>query len=114
MRREQRLYNLRSEPLQIAYLRRCADALTPSGFIFVKENVLPVRDSSQQAVSDAMSAKYERGFEVDVEDNGLTRTDERYRLLFEKAGLDLVCGIRQSNWPSDLYPIFMYVLRNKA
>merc|ERR1712129_329835 len=83
----------------VRYLKRCRRALNkPGGFIFVKENVMP--KSSNRL-----------GFEIDADDNGLTRSDERYRSLFSRAGLDLVCSIRQSSWPSDLYPVQMYVLR---
>lgn len=95
----------------ISYLQRCKTALTDSdtGFIFCKENVMP----PPKTPSELETERYKRGFEVDAEDNGLTRSDERYRMLFEKAGFDIVCAMKQANWPEGLYPVYMYVLKPK-
>jgi len=96
----------------IAYMKRCIDALEnkETGWIFCKENVLPIAAPNTKTTLD-QNLKDARGFEIDIEDNGLTRSDDRYRMLFEKAGLEIVCALRQSNWPSDLYPVYMYVLK---
>lgn len=92
----------------ITYLEKCKSALTQDGFIFCKENVLLPPQSRESVKTDV---RYQRGFEIDVEDNGITRTDERYRALFFKAGLQIECAMKQGSWPQDLYPVYMYVLK---
>ncbi|CAD7950262.1 unnamed protein product [Amoebophrya sp. A120] len=95
----------------ITYLQKCQRQLTkPGGFMFVKENVLLPPAGSVDRSHPAWT-KYEKGMEIDEDDNGVTRSDDRYRELFEKAGLELICAVKQANWPKDLYPIYMYVLR---
>ena len=80
----------------VTYLKKCADHLGEKGFIFVKENCL---------VEDRIA--------IDEEDNGVTRSDKRYQALFKEAGMKICCAVRQTNWPKDLYPIFMYVLTKR-
>ena len=77
----------------INYLRRCRQALTPTGVICIKENV---------------SLKGQ--FLVDNDDNSVTRTLDQYKSLFSAAGLKIVCQVRQGRWPSHLYPVLMWAL----
>lgn len=84
----------------IAYLKKCKAALNPGGFIFVKENVI---------VEDKRGKPKE--YVMDDDDNSVTRTDRMYREIFKKSGLDTLIGVQQKEWPQDLYPIYMYVLK---
>lgn len=77
----------------VAYLERCRRALKPKGVICVKENV-------------ALKGQ----FLVDTDDNSVTRTLEQYKSLFASAGLKIVCQVRQSRWPTHLFPVLMWAL----
>jgi len=77
----------------VSYLRRCRAALTPNGFICVKENV-------------ALKGQ----FLVDTDDHSVTRTLDQYKALFVAAGLKIVCQVRQARWPSHLFPVLMWAL----
>lgn len=81
----------------VAFLQRCAAALRPGGFIFLKENVCP------------------KGFIVDSEDASVTRSHAYLTELTTKmAGLSLVSTARQQNFPKPLFPVRMYALARKA
>ncbi|CAD7936347.1 unnamed protein product [Amoebophrya sp. A25] len=95
----------------IRYLQKCKQHLkASSGFLFIKENVL-IRPTRSPEAAPKEWEVYSKGLELDEDDNGVTRSDERYRELFAMAGMELVCALRQTNWPKDLFPIYMYVLR---
>ncbi|KAI1378229.1 alpha-N-methyltransferase NTM1 [Hypoxylon crocopeplum] len=85
-----------------AYLRRCSAALSvgddgrTKGFIVVKEN---------------MSTAGEDLF--DEVDSSVTRQDETFRRIFEKAGLCIVKTEVQHGFPTELYPVRMYALKPK-
>merc|ERR1719341_713560 len=76
------------------YLKRCKKALRQNGVIIVKENVV-IGDS---------------GFVIDNEDNSITRNDTHYREIFDRVGLNITMAMRQTIWPSQLYPVMMYLL----
>ncbi|KFM25149.1 Alpha N-terminal protein methyltransferase 1 [Auxenochlorella protothecoides] len=61
----------------IAFFQRCAKALKPGGFVFVKENVCP------------------DGFVVDRSDCSITRNHKYYLELFSKGGLTLAHSATQ-------------------
>lgn len=94
----------------VTYLQKCQRQLNEGGFIFVKENVLCEPNRGDPNYANEL-ARYKKGYALDEEDNGLTRSDARYREIFKQAGMKLVCAVRQANWPKDLYPIYMYVLQ---
>jgi len=102
----------------ISYLQRCSKALlqpTPSttansdsrseaapkteggGLIFIKENT--------------SSSAYDI---FDEEDSSVTRSDEHFRQIFEKAGLEIVRTELQRGFPRTLglFPVRMYALRS--
>mmetsp|Transcript_28719 Transcript_28719/g.82531 ORF Transcript_28719/g.82531 Transcript_28719/m.82531 type:complete len:311 (-) Transcript_28719:33-965(-) len=79
----------------VAFFERCKRMLRSGGLICVKENV--VNNGGK--------------FMVDREDNSISRTDEQYKAVFERAGLRLVHQMQQTCWPSHLVPVRMYALR---
>lgn len=72
---------------------RCKEALAPNGTLLVKENIAPVQDI------------------YDGTDLSVTRTDAKFRELFERAGYKLIASDVQKGMPKELYPVRMYCLK---
>lgn len=72
---------------------KCREALMPNGTIVVKENIAPVEDV------------------FDATDLSVTRTDAKFRELFQAAGLKLIALDIQRGLPRELYPVRMYCLK---
>ncbi|KAK5101523.1 hypothetical protein LTR70_000749 [Exophiala xenobiotica] len=93
----------------VEFLKRAARALAgydvqnevegeAQGWIMVKENLST--DAWGEDIFD------------DV-DSSVTRSDQKFKHLFEEAGLKIVKMEAQSGFPKDLYPVKMYALRPK-
>lgn len=82
----------------VAYLQRLPSHLTEGGWIVVKENL-----SNHHLGSDVF----------DETDSSVTRTDVKFRALFEEAGLRIVATELQKGFPKDLYPVRAYALQAK-
>lgn len=89
----------------IEYLRRASKTLTNhdeedkiKGWIMVKENL------SSDAFGDDI---------VDDVDSSVTRSDGKFKQLFEEAGLKIVDTQMQKGFPKGLYAVKMYALRPK-
>lgn len=80
----------------VAYLKRCSKTLTSEGWIVVKENLSTTKDEA-----DAF----------DPVDSSVTRTDKKFRKIFEETGLLLVKTELQPGFPKELYPVRFYALR---
>ncbi|RLN60849.1 hypothetical protein BBJ29_001877 [Phytophthora kernoviae] len=78
----------------VRYLRRCKRALTPHGFIVIKENIFQTAEP----------------YDLDRQDSSITRSAVYYKSLFEQAGLTLLTERRQRHFPEELYPVKMYAL----
>lgn len=72
---------------------RCREALMPGGTLIVKENIAPDTDI------------------FDPTDSSVTRTDGKFRSLFEQAGFRLIASDVQKGLPRELYPVRMYCLK---
>lgn len=72
---------------------RCKEALMENGTLIVKENIAPQDDI------------------FDATDSSVTRTDAKFRQLFEMAGLKLIASDIQKGLPRELYPVRMYCLK---
>lgn len=81
----------------VAFLRRCARALVPGGFIVIKENVLDVKEAED--------------FIVDEEDSSLTRSKGYMRHIFREANLEVFLEKPQVKFPENMFPVLMYALR---
>lgn len=82
----------------VAYLRSLPKFLSEGGWIIVKENL-----SNHHLGEDVF----------DPEDSSVTRTDVKFRKLFEEAGLKLLSTELQKGFPKDLYPVRAYALQPK-
>ena len=91
----------------VDYLRRVSRSLAGSntndqnqqeGWIMVKENL-----STDQYGEDIF----------DDADSSITRSDQKFQLLFEEAGLKIVKMETQTGFPKSLFPVKMYALRPK-
>ena len=82
----------------VSYLRRCGSALSSEGLIVVKENLSTLKSGKDM---------------FDDLDSSVTRSDEKFRDLFDEAGLHLVKAELQTGFPRalGLYPVKMYALR---
>ncbi|KAK5135125.1 hypothetical protein LTR08_005650 [Meristemomyces frigidus] len=80
----------------VAYLKRLPRVLSEGGWIIVKENL-----SNHQLGEDV----------YDEVDSSVTRTDTKFRKLFEDAGLRLVSTELQKGFPKGLYPVRAYALQ---
>lgn len=80
----------------VEYLRRVTAALSAGGWIVVKENL-----SNHHLGEDVF----------DELDSSVTRTDEKFRALFTKAGLKIVATELQRGMPKGLFEVRAYALQ---
>jgi protein N-terminal methyltransferase len=82
----------------VDFLKRCKEALTETGLVVIKENM-----STDPEGQDAF----------DEIDSSVTRTDGKFRSLFQKAGLKLLRSEEQIGFPRQLQllPVRLYALR---
>ncbi|KAJ5369640.1 Alpha N-terminal protein methyltransferase 1 [Penicillium cosmopolitanum] len=85
----------------IDYIARCRTSLAESGLVVLKENL----------------STDPRGLDMfDEEDSSVTRTDEKFRQIFEAAGMDVIKSEIQTGFPKQfkLLPVKSYALRPKS
>lgn len=84
----------------IAYVSRCRESLTQTGIMVVKENLST--DTHEQDMYDDL-------------DSSVTRTDAKFRQIFEAAGMDVIKSEIQTGFPKNfkLLPVKSYALRPK-
>jgi protein N-terminal methyltransferase len=85
----------------VAYLVRCAEGLKKAEegvhtWIIVKEN---------------LSTDFKGKDIYDEEDSSVTRSDEKFRRLFQDAGLKVVATELQKGFPKELFPVRIYALK---
>ena len=83
----------------VDYLKRLPPVLSEGGWIVVKENL-----SNHHLNVDVF----------DETDSSVTRTDKKFRELFDKAGLNLVSTELQKGMPKGLYAVRSYALQPKS
>ncbi|QGI65133.1 hypothetical protein CEK26_009086 [Fusarium fujikuroi] len=91
--------------LLIQYLERCASALAPLGIIVVKENLSTSGEDTYDKVDSSVTRNHA---------DGEIRTDEGFRAIFEKAGLEIIQAELQKGFPKSLLPVKMYALKPKG
>ena len=84
----------------IAFLKRCKEALNKNGIICIKDNI---------ASADKTVKKHNAQFFK--EDNGICRTYTHYKQLFALAELDLIECVQQKDYPKELLPLYIFVLK---
>lgn len=82
----------------LAYFERIKGSVTEGGWIIVKENM-----STEPDESDIF----------DETDSSVTRSDRKFRQLFEQVGLKVIATEVQRGMPSELYPVRTYALRQE-
>lgn len=82
----------------VQYLEKCKGALSEDGWIVVKENMTSRPDDED---------------EFDETDSSVTRSDEKFRVLFRRAGLKIVATELQRGFPKSLglFPVRSYALK---
>jgi len=80
----------------IDFLKRCADSLTETGIVVVKENLA------------------KSGFIVHKDDYSVTRSDDLFRKLFARADLQIVHQAFQEDFPEGMFQVNQYALRKKG
>lgn len=80
----------------VKYLKRLPPVLSEGGWIVVKENL----------------SNHHLGEDVyDETDSSVTRTDDKFRQLFDEAELKIVATELQKGMPKSLYPVRAYALQ---
>lgn len=82
----------------IEFFRRCGKGLSENGVIILKDNCIMVETHA---------------FNLDLNDNSVCRNIVYFELLFELAGMEIVTRELQKDFPEELYPVMMFVLRPK-
>ena len=82
----------------VQYLVKCKESLRDAGWIVVKEN---------------MSTDPEGDDIYDELDSSVTRVDQKFRTLFEAAGLMVVKTELQTGLPKKLFPVRFYALQSR-
>ncbi|KAF1834495.1 hypothetical protein BDW02DRAFT_569025 [Decorospora gaudefroyi] len=89
----------------LVYLRRCKEGIRQAAegqegasrsWVVVKENLST--DINHKDI-------------FDEEDSSVTRSDDKFRMLFQEAGLKIVATEQQRGMPKELYPVRIYALR---
>lgn len=83
----------------VEYLRRCGKALTAIGWVVVKENL----------------STHIRGEDTfDHTDSSVTRTEAKFKRVFQEAGMKIVAQEVQRGLPKALYPVKTFALQPEA
>lgn len=84
----------------VQYVSRCRNSLTENGIIVIKEN-LSTHPGNQDMYDD--------------EDSSVTRTDAKFKQIFEEAGMEVIKSEIQTGFPKQfkLLPVKSYALRPK-
>ncbi|CCE66104.1 hypothetical protein TPHA_0O01360 [Tetrapisispora phaffii CBS 4417] len=80
----------------VQFFKRCKEGLQPNGTIIVKEN-----NTNNIEYTD----------EFDSTDSSVTRSDKKFKEIFEQSGLKLIASDLQRGLPKELYPVRMYALK---
>ena len=92
------LGQLRDDQL-VAFFKRATKHIQDGGWIIVKENM----------------STDPRGQDIfDETDSSMTRTDTKFRQIFEEAGLKIVATEVQRGLPKELFPVRSYALQPKS
>lgn len=78
----------------VNFFQRCSQALNKNGIVIVKENI-----TSSEAV------------DIDEVDSSVTRPLGMVKALFAKSGLRIIKMVRQNNFPSGIFPVYMFALK---
>ncbi|KAG0648240.1 X-Pro-Lys N-terminal methyltransferase 1 [Hyphodiscus hymeniophilus] len=78
----------------VSYFEKCKKALRVGGLIIVKENM----STTEEDIFDEL-------------DSSVTRTDQKFRKIYDQAGLNIKKTEIQNGLPNELYPVRTYALQ---
>lgn len=78
----------------VEFFQRCGRALKKNGIVIVKENV-----TSTNAL------------DIDNVDSSVTRPLGMFKALLTKSGLRIIKMVRQNNFPSGIFPVYMFAMK---
>jgi len=81
----------------VQYLMKCGRALRAGGWIVVKENM----STGKEDIFDEI-------------DSSVTRVDDKFRKIFQEAGMNIKRTELQKGMPKELYPVRIYALQPVA
>uniref|UniRef100_A0A7S3CSS5 Alpha N-terminal protein methyltransferase 1 n=1 Tax=Strombidium rassoulzadegani TaxID=1082188 RepID=A0A7S3CSS5_9SPIT len=81
----------------VEMLRRCGDK---AEYLVVKENTFDLITSLEDQ-------------KVDHDDNSVVRTIEEFKQCFERADLEILAEEMQPDWPKELFPVAMFLLKKR-
>jgi galactose mutarotase-like enzyme len=82
----------------VDFLRRCAASLVDGGMIVLKENTCSGSDD----------------YVVDIDDASLTRSVPYLMVIAKESGLKLVLQKQQTNFPDDIFPVYMLAFEKEV
>lgn len=78
----------------VKFFQRCGDALNKNGLVIVKENITSTGDVN-----------------IDEVDSSVTRPLSMFKALLVQSGLRIVKMERQNNFPSEIFPVYMFAMK---
>lgn len=78
----------------VKFFERCSQALNKNGVVIVKENI-----TSTDVV------------DIDEVDSSVTRPLAMFKALLMQSGLRIVKMVRQNNFPSGIFPVYMFAMK---
>jgi protein N-terminal methyltransferase len=87
----------------VTYLQRCKAGL--------KQAEAEESSKSCIVIKENLSTDIHHKDIYDEEDSSVTRSDDKFRTLFERAGLKVVATEQQRGMPKELFPVRIYALR---
>jgi len=78
----------------VKFFQRCAQALSKNGIVIIKENMTS---------TDSL--------DIDEVDSSVTRPLGMFKALLAESGLRIIKMVRQNNFPSGIFPVYMFALK---
>lgn len=98
----------------LIWVQWCCGQVTDKQFIEFLERMVPyVESGGWIVVKENMSTDVEGKDIFDETDSSVTRSDKKFRVLFEQANLEIVATEVQKGMPAELYPVRSYALKAK-
>lgn len=95
----------------VVYLQRCTEGLRKPSAGSETNSEAGISRNSWIVVKENMSTDPWNNDVFDEEDSSVTRSDEKFRALFQEAGLKILATEVQRGFPKELFPVRMYALR---
>ena len=108
----ERWFPKRSRPYNVIWNQWCVGQLNDAQFTTYLKHLPPVLSKGGWIVVKENVSNHHLGEDVfDETDNFVTRTDAKFRTLFNEAGLKIVSWEVQKGMPKGLYQVYTYALQ---